>query len=83
VEVTEKSKRMLCFGASGCILVVYGECVTLVTAKSAKSLLRVRARVRVVVFTVDNIWEWAIGVYPTQKGDAAKTSFATPPFVLE
>ena len=46
VEVTEKSKRMLCLGASGCILVVYGECVTLVTAKSAKSLLCVRARVR-------------------------------------
>ena len=46
VEVTEKSKRMLCLGASGCILVVYGECVTLVTAKSAKSLLRVRARER-------------------------------------
>ena len=44
VEVTEKSKRMLCLGASGCALVIYGECVTLVTAKSAKSLLRVRAR---------------------------------------
>ena len=44
VEVTEKSKRMLCLGASGCALVIYGECVTLVTVKSAKSLLRVRAR---------------------------------------
>ena len=29
-------------GANDCLLVVYGECVTLVTAKSAKSLLRVR-----------------------------------------
>ena len=46
VEVTEKSKRMLYFGASGCALVIYDECVTLVTAKSAKSLLRVRARKR-------------------------------------
>ena len=44
MEVTEKSKRMLCFGASGCALVIYGEFMTLVTAKSAKSLLRVRAR---------------------------------------
>ena len=44
MEVTEKSKRMLCLGASGCDLVIYDECVTLVTAKSAKSLLRVRAR---------------------------------------
>ena len=35
---------MLYFGASSCALVIYGECVTLVTAKSAKSLLRVRAR---------------------------------------
>ena len=54
VEVIEKSKRMLCFVASGCALVIYGEFVTLVTAKSAKSLLRVRARERVVVFTVDS-----------------------------
>ena len=46
LEVTEKSKRMLYFGASSCALVIYGECVTLVTAKSAKSLLRVRARKR-------------------------------------
>ena len=37
---------MLYFGASSCALVIYGECVTLVTAKSAKSLLRVRARER-------------------------------------
>lgn len=44
VEVIEKSKRMFCFVASGCALVIYGEFVTLVTAKSAKSLLRVRAR---------------------------------------
>ena len=35
---------MLCLGASGCDLVIYDECVTLVTAKNAKSLLRVRAR---------------------------------------
>ena len=35
---------MLCLGASSCALVIYGECVTLVTVKSAKSLLRVRAR---------------------------------------
>ena len=42
---------MLCLGASGCILVVYGECVTLVTAKSAKSLLCVRARERVWWFS--------------------------------
>ena len=33
-------------GANGCLLVVYEVCVTLVTAKSAKSLLRVRARKR-------------------------------------
>ena len=46
-EVTEKSKRMLCFCASGCALVIYDECVTLVTAKSAKSLLRVRARKKI------------------------------------
>ncbi len=46
VEVTEKPKRMLYFGASSCALVIYGECVTLVTAKNAKSLLRVRARKR-------------------------------------
>ena len=45
LEVPEMSKWMLCFGASSCILVVYEVCVTLVTAKSAKSLLRVRARV--------------------------------------
>ena len=44
--MTEKSKRMLCFCASGCALVIYDECVTLVTAKNAKSLLRVRARKR-------------------------------------
>ena len=35
---------MLCMGANGCLLVVYEVCVTLVTAKSTKSLLRVRAR---------------------------------------
>ena len=46
MEVTEKFKRMLCLGTSGCALVIYDECVTLVTAKSAKSLLRVRARKR-------------------------------------
>ena len=46
MEVTEISKRMLYYGASSCVLVIYDECVTLVTAKSAKSLLRVRARVR-------------------------------------
>ena len=40
------SKRMLYYAASGCVLVIYDECVTLVTAKSAKSLLRVRARKR-------------------------------------
>lgn len=45
VEVTEKSKWMLCVGANNCLLVVYEVCVILVTAKSAKSLLRVRARV--------------------------------------
>ena len=33
-------------GANGCLLVAYDECVTLVTAKSTKSLLRVRARKR-------------------------------------
>ena len=37
---------MLYFGASSCDLVIYDECVTLVTAKNAKSLLRVRARKR-------------------------------------
>ena len=31
-------------GANACLLLVYEVCVTLVTAKSAKSLLRVRAR---------------------------------------
>ena len=31
-------------GANGCLLVVYEVCVTLVTAKSTKSLLLVRAR---------------------------------------
>ena len=41
-------------GANGCLLVVYEVCVTLVIAKSAKSLLRVRARKRLVVFTVDS-----------------------------
>lgn len=46
MEVTEIYKRMLCYGASSCALVIYGECVTLVTVKSAKSLLRVRARAR-------------------------------------
>jgi len=46
VEVTEMSKRMLYYAASGCVLVIYDECVTLVTAKSTKSLLRVRARKR-------------------------------------
>ena len=46
LEVPEKSKRMLCLGASSCALVIYGECVTLVTAKSTKSLLRVRVRKR-------------------------------------
>ena len=62
MEVTEISKRMLYYGASGCALVIYDECVTLVTAKSAKSLLCVRARESVVVFTVNNIWVWAIGI---------------------
>ena len=33
-------------GANGCLLLVYEVCVTLVIAKSAKSLLRVRARKR-------------------------------------
>ena len=33
-------------GANGCLLAVYEVYVTLVTAKSAKSLLRVRARKR-------------------------------------
>ena len=37
---------MLRMGANVCLLVVYEVCVTLVTAKSAKSLLRVRARKR-------------------------------------
>ncbi len=32
-------------GANGCLLAVYEVYVTLVTAKSAKSLLRVRAHV--------------------------------------
>ena len=62
MEVTEISKRMLYYSASSCDLVIYDECVTLVTAKSAKSLLRVHARESVVVFTVDNIWVWAIGI---------------------
>ena len=47
VEVTDMSKRMLYYAASGCVLVIYDECVTLVTAKSAKSLLRVRARKKI------------------------------------
>ena len=62
MEVTEISKIMLYYGACGCALVIYDDCVPLVTAKSAKSLLCVRARESVVVFTVNNIWVWAIGI---------------------